>query len=167
MTKDELLHRADEFEELGHSLIEHARRLRSHSPTVEQKRLFWPESVGDLTVIAEALLEARRERIQHLDTALLGEPAWDMLLFMFRTFKSGSYVTVGQVYRSSGTYISTARRWLAILVDQGLVEIRNDDADDELKPAQLTELGKIRMTRILVGMEDEFLQLVWSALGRT
>ena len=78
-----------EFEKLGRSLQEHARSLRSLSPTVEQKRLFWPESANDLELVAEALLAARIQRLHYLDESLFGEPAWDMLLILFRAFKSG------------------------------------------------------------------------------
>jgi hypothetical protein len=108
-------------------------------------------------VTAELLLAARRQRLQHLDRDLFSEPAWDMLLFMVWALNSGSRVTVGEVCRSSGTFVSTARRWLAILVDQGLVEINDGEASDELKPVQLTEIGEVRMTRVLVGVKVESL----------
>lgn len=158
MTKDELLQQADEFEELARSLLEHAHHLRSHSLTAERKGIFWPENAGDLSVVAESLLAARTQRLRHLDRSLLGEPAWDMMLFLFQSLKSGGCVTVDETCRSTGTFLSTARRWLTVLIDQGLVKTRDDDLADSLKPVQLTELGEIRMTTILVGVQDEFLQ---------
>ena len=167
MTRDELLRRANEFEKLGRSLQEHARSLRSLSPTVEQKRLFWPESANDLELVAEALLAARIQRLHYLDESLFGEPAWDMLLILFRAFKSGDRVTVGEVCQSSGTFMLTARRWLGILIDLGLVQIDDDVGNDELSSSQLTELGEMRMTSILVGVQDEFLQRGCLALDTT
>lgn len=158
MTNDQLLHRADEFEELGRTLLEHARLLRNQSSRSEPKRIFRPETTSNLILFAEALLAAQDHRHRHLDGHLFGEPAWHMLLFLFQAFKSGGCVTADQVCRSSGAFQSTARRWLAVLIDQGLVEICNDTQSDELTPIRLTELGEIRVTKILLGMQGEFLQ---------
>lgn len=67
-------------------------------------------------------------------------------------------MTADQVCRSSGTFQSTARRWLTVLIGQGLLEICNDAQSDELTPIRLTELGEIRVTKILLGIQAEFLQ---------
>lgn len=158
MTKDELVQRADRFEELGYSLLEHAHLLRNQSSRAELRQIFLHDIKSNILVFTEALLAARKHRLRHLDGNLLGEPAWDMLLFLFQAFKSGGCVTADQVCRSSGAFQSTARRWLAVLIDQGLVEICNDAQSDELTPFRLTELGEIRVTKILLGMQGEFLQ---------
>ncbi|MGY6550350.1 MAG: hypothetical protein ACXIT4_00455 [Erythrobacter sp.] len=158
MTKDELLHRADEFEELGRTLLEHARLLRNQSSRSKPKQIFRPETTSNLILFAEALLSAHDHRLRHLDGNLFGEPAWHMLLFLFHAVKSGGCVTADQVCRSSGTFQSTARRWLTVLIGQGLLEICNDAQSDELTPIRLTELGEIRVTKILLGIQAEFLQ---------
>ena len=158
MSNDELIQRADEFEELGRTLLDHARLLRNQSSRSEPKRIFRPDTISKLILLAEALLAAQDHRLRHLDRNLFGEPAWHMLLFLFQALKSGGCVTADQVCRSSGAFQSTARRWLAVLIDQGLVEICNDAQSDELTPIRLTEFGEIRVTKTLLGMQGEFLQ---------
>ena len=160
MNSNELLRRAGELEELARGMLDHARRLRSESSSLDLKHMHLPERAGCLDVIADALIAARRQRLHHFDGTLFNEPAWDMLLFLYRTSKSGSCATVDQVCRSSGAYGSTARRWLAILVDQGLVVIRDNETCDLLRPAQLTEIGEITMTNALVEFRDTFLNLI-------
>ncbi|KPF61806.1 hypothetical protein IP79_14685 [Porphyrobacter sp. AAP60] len=109
-------------------------------------------------MFAEALLAAQEHRLRHLDGNLFGEPAWHMLLFLFQALKSRGCVTADQVCRSSGAFQSTARRWLAVLIEQGLIETCSDAQSDGLTPVRLTELGEIRVTKILLGMQGEFLQ---------
>lgn len=158
MTNAELLHRADEFEELGRTLLEHAHLLRNQSSRSEPKQIFRPDTTSNLILFAEALLAAQDHKLRYLDGNLFGEPAWHMLLFLVQAFKSGDCVTADQVCRSSGEFQSTARRWLAVLTNQGLVENCNDAQSDELTSIRLTELGEIRVTKILLGMQGEFLQ---------
>lgn len=158
MTKDECLHLADELEELGRTLLEHAHLLRERSSKIVSARLFLQDVTSNLLVFTEALRAAREHRLRHLDGNLFGEPAWDMLLFLFHAFKTGRSVTVGQVCQSSGALPSTARRWLAVLIDQGLVELRNDAQVDTLRTIRFTELGELRVTKVLVDMQGEFLQ---------
>lgn len=165
MNKENLLRRADEFEDLAHCFLEHARHLREHSSTAGQQPISWPENTGNLGATAEAMLAARKQRLRHLEGALLGEPAWDMLLFIFQAVSPGFGLTVGQICQSSGTFPSAARRWLAVLVDQALVEIREDGESDLLKSVQLTEIGRMKVTKILISQQDEFLQRGWSASG--
>lgn len=164
MTSHELLHRADEFEEIGRTFLEHARLLRNQSSKAEPNRIFRPETTSNLTMFAEALLAAQDHRPRHLDGNLFGDPAWNMLLFLFQAFKSGGGVTADQVCRSSGAFPSTACRWLNVLIGQGLVEICNDANGDALTPIRLTELGGIRVTKLLLAMQGEFLKNGRSAL---
>lgn len=165
MTKDELLLRAARIEELGCSLLEHAQLLRQQSSKTESTQVFLHDITSNLLVFTEALLAAREHRLSHRDGNLFGEPAWDMLLFLFRAFKLGRVVTADQVCRSSGAFPSTTRRWLAVLIDHGLVESCNDAQVDTLTPIRLSELGEIQVTKVLVGMQGEFLQHGWSGLG--
>ena len=159
MTKEDLLHRADEFEKLGQSLLEHARFLRSETPDPEHRRLFWPENTDELSTVAAAMLAARTQRLRHIDPKLFGEPAWDMLLFLFLAYASGRSVTVGEACESCGAYPSIAHRWLTVLVKEGLVEIREDGESDLLKLVQLTKFGEVRMVSVLAAMSTTSLSM--------
>lgn len=167
MTKNELLRRAEELEELGRSLIEHASLLRNQCLNISPGPVA-RQNIGDnLLVFTEVLLAAREHKLRHLDGKLFGEPAWEMLLFLFHAYKSGGCVTADQVCRSSGTFQATAQRWLTVLVDQELVETSNNAQSDAPASIRLTESGELRMTKVLMGMQREFLQHGWSAIGTT
>jgi hypothetical protein len=167
VTRDDLLHRADKFEELGKSLIDQAKIIRKRSSEPDPNQALWCDIGTSISTITEVLLAERKHRLRHQDALLLGGPGWDMLLFLFKATSSGDLVTADQVCRSSGTFPCTARRWLAVLVDEGLVEIGNDARSDETAPIRLTGLGQVRVTEALIGMQGEFLKHGWQAFGIT
>lgn len=150
MTKNDLLDRAQEAEELARCLLEFAENLRGQSSSAEQPRLFGPESQGAMSKAVASIMTLRNRRAKHMDASLFGEPAWDMLLTLFKAYLARTDLTVVQVCRSGGPYESTARRWIAILVDLGLVEVVSDGREDHLKTVRLTEQGAIKMTKSLI-----------------
>lgn len=165
MNKEQAALLAEEFEGLAHGLLEHARYLRGQDPEADHQRLFWSSSTISSGLTAESLLEARERRLRHLDSSILGEPTWDMLLILFKAFKAEACVTIDQVCQSSGTFPSTARRWLAVLEHQGLVDIGAVGEADHDRPIQLSELGKVRMAKVLLDMQDQWLRRGWSFPG--
>lgn len=154
MTKDELLNRAQEAEELAHYLLDFAGKLRSQPSAGEQPRLFWPESQGAMSKAVASILTLRNRRAKHLDASLFGEPAWDMLLTLFKAHLSRTDLTVEQVCRSGCPYESTARRWLAVLVDHGLVEVAREGRDELLRTVCLTEQGGIGMMKLFLDFQE-------------
>ena len=155
MTGNAALNRARELENLAHVLLEQAQRLRAEATVAGQPPVAWPRNVGNLGTTAEALLASRRQRQRYLDSALLGEPAWDMLLFLFAAFDAGAEATVGQVCQASGTFASTARRWLALLDDMALVTIGENPHSGRRDAVRLTDIGQIKMTKTLLGLLDD------------
>lgn len=150
MTTTELQLRAEEAEELAQCLLDFARNLRNRPSKSETPRIFWPDSQPALSQAITNILALRRRRPEQLEAALFGEPAWDMLLVLFKASLDRTELTIEEVCKSSGTYESTARRWMAVLVDQHMAELDCEERDDRLKTVRLTEQGSIRMTKILL-----------------
>jgi hypothetical protein len=154
MTKDELLHRAKEAEDLAQHLLEFASRLRARSPEGEVPRLFWPSDKLGLHETAARLLTFRAQRSRHLDASLFGEMAWDLLLTLFKAQRSATGLSLNQLCKSIGPYESTARRWLAVLVEMDLVAVTKERGDATIESARLTQRGEMAMTKTIIELQD-------------
>ena len=89
---------------------------------------------------ARAMLFRRKKRELFFDPAMLGEPAWDVLLLLYAFGSSdGTYVVDELIEIVSGP-ASTVRRWLSFLEKDGLVE-RKAPVDDATALIRLTESG--------------------------
>jgi hypothetical protein len=81
---------------------------------------------------------ARRERAGIFDANLFADPAWDILLAMFREYLAGRPMSADAAIEASDVPPSTGARWLGTLERGGLVT-RIDDRV-ELTPAALEKL---------------------------
>lgn len=97
---------------------------------------------------ARKLLAQRRRREQIFGADLFGEPIWDMLLDLFANASEGRQVSVSSLCIASGAPTTTALRYVAMLVDRGLL-LRFRDARDgrrvliELSPPTHEQLGDV------------------------
>lgn len=98
---------------------------------------------------AEAFLRARRAHEQLLGRAVVGEPAFDLLLRL--------YVSPGQketsltcLAKPAGIPYSSAMRWIRYLADKGLVERTESISDRRVICVQLTRFGRAVMDELLV-----------------
>lgn len=134
----------------GEDLAEAVARLTGRLAELEQRcgaSCGWDEpkaplSDRQLAAIAEAVQRSRRRRALYLDPALLGEPAWDMLLDLFVAAVRREEVTVTSLCQSAAVPVTTALRWIAVLEDQALVERRPVPGDPLAALAVLTEAGR-------------------------
>jgi hypothetical protein len=72
------------------------------------------------------LIRARRDRACYLPQDLFAEPAWDILLELFRGFLANEQVPVSSACMAAGVPASTGQRWLRILENQAMV-LRSGD----------------------------------------
>jgi len=79
----------------------------------------------------------KRERIFG-DIEIFGEPAWDMLLDLFKSEKLGKRVSVTSCCIGSAVAPTTALRWIKVLVDEGLVCREDDELDSRRTYVRLT-----------------------------
>jgi len=91
-----------------------------------------------LRVAARQLAEARRNRSQSLSGALLGEPAWDLLLEL-----AGQEVpqSIKAVSLGAQVPLTTALRWLSLMDQEGLVEQFSDPRDGRRTLVALSAAG--------------------------
>jgi hypothetical protein len=94
-----------------------------------------------LHVWAEAELRGRRKRQEFVPDALLGEPAWDILLDLYGRAARRRPATVSSVCKAAADCDTTAFRGLKALEEERLVK-RLPAADaDGVEFVQLTDLG--------------------------
>lgn len=74
-----------------------------------------------LAAQAERIFAQRQERLRIFDPDLFGEPGWDILLCAYIASRKGAACLVDQVAAVLGIAPSTARRWVRILEDRGIL----------------------------------------------
>lgn len=116
----------------------------SASPTAE------PKADNDLLSCAKRLYFERRRRRAYFNEALLGEPAWDILLDVFIHNLSERKVSITSACIGSGVPSTTALRWIALLEGQGLLFREEDPQDRRRAHVHLTPKGTEAMTRYLL-----------------
>lgn len=98
---------------------------------------------------AEYELNARRSVM--LGASLSGDPAWNMLLDLLLSEADGRRLSVSALCIGSGSSHATACRYLALLVDAGLVARTADSLDGRRTYVALTDRGTACMLELLVG----------------
>jgi predicted transcriptional regulator len=84
----------------------------------------------------------RRRRTTIFERSMFGEPAWDMLLALYILDVSGQRQTTGALMQFSGAPVTTARRWLDYLVENGLALRSHHPTDQRIMFVSLTEKGR-------------------------
>jgi DNA-binding MarR family transcriptional regulator len=102
-----------------------------------------------IRVWAESEYTSRRQRSKFIDGALLGEPAWDMLLDLFVQNAHRRRVSVTSVCKASGVADTTALRWLTMLEKNKLVQRVPALRDRRVQFVELTDDGLLAMSKWL------------------
>ena len=117
-----------------------AETLYSISNHIETKQL------GE---VAEKCLAARAIRDRYLPADLLGEPGWDMLLYLYASHAQGKRVCVSSCCYASGVPATTALRWLDNLEACGMIKRHYDKVDTRRRIVELSFEGWGKMTAVL------------------
>jgi DNA-binding MarR family transcriptional regulator len=97
---------------------------------------------------AQAILRVRRARERLFCRAMIGEPAFDLLLCLY--LRSGQKETsLTSLSRPAGIPNSSAARWIRYLADKGLVELTQSRSDRRATCIQLTSSGRSAMDEFL------------------
>lgn len=109
-----------------------------------------------LKEFARSILKSRQRRREFIDTSNFSEPAWDMLLDLTAAALEGRSVPVLSVSAAANVPLTTALRYVRLLVDSGMAK-RWDDPNDK--------------RRSLLALEDEtlagmikYLTRVWQSM---
>lgn len=114
------------------------------------------EDAATLTTAAERILRFRRHRERiFAPSHLFSDPAWDILLEIFRSAARGVPIAVSDTSACAGIASSSATRWIRTLETAGLVR-RSPDPDDKRRVLlDITPMGHDLMKRTLAAWSPE------------
>lgn len=98
----------------------------------------------ELGQLAKRIYEARRLRERVMRDQLFGEPAWDMLLELYR-----SGCSINALSHAANCPPTTGARWQKVLTKQGLIERGPPGAPALKQIVRLTETGRALMDQYL------------------
>jgi len=110
------------------------------------------ESLGRL---CRRALHIRDERRRFLPPTYFGEPAFDILLDLLLGHCEDRIVYVNDACVASHTPISTALRWIRILVKDGYATRHRDEGDLRRTKLRITASGKATLGKLLLACYPE------------
>lgn len=131
--------------------------LRSHGGPTGQRleSLAGPEL--DLVYYAKMVFAARRARVSIMPSELLGEPGFELLLNSYIAWSEQRDVSLQSACDEMAVSSSVALRWIAILVNRGLLDRTGDQIDGMPGLIRLTEKGVDLVTRTLQAQQKVYL----------
>lgn len=145
MNRGRLIRIAQELLELAGEREEADTGLDQHEATVH------PVDFGTAELIEAARLIRAQRKLRHkyFKKSLFGEPAWGMMLELFISEHSGREVSTTSLCLASDVPATTAHRYVAILMDSGLI-IRQPHAKDQRQAVvHLSANGRKAITEYL------------------
>jgi hypothetical protein len=100
---------------------------------------------------AVELIDLRTRREQALGPDLFGEPAWDLMLDLFVRYVDGRRTSTKSAAVAARAPISTALRYLNLLVDKGWVDKLAHPNDLRIQYVTLSPVGYHQMLALLQG----------------
>lgn len=131
----------DDYERLASALARVRNVARRGRGEIVAEVPSGPEEPSDVER-ARVLFAQRRARDAAAGTMaeLFGEPSWDLLLATFIAYEEGRELRLDAAAVAAGIRPAVAQRWLAVLVEHGLVHARDDGGQDGARLA-LTGTG--------------------------
>lgn len=140
---------ANSMQEIGEEVLRACERLKT---LLNARKTPAKRDREDVAESLAAIIEVRKERGRFFPACLFGDAAWDILLHLLSAELQRVPVSFTQLAERANIPPTSANRWIAVLVDRGML-IRHDDPTDarrtfvELHPntsAALRELvGKL------------------------
>ncbi|AQA00223.1 hypothetical protein BWQ93_18480 [Sphingopyxis sp. QXT-31] len=96
---------------------------------------------------AARMYKERRLRDHFLPSDLFTEPAWDMLLDLYRAHYRKIEVGISSLCLAACVPITTAHRWIETMEEAGLFKRRCDQRDRRRIFVELTESARLAMDR--------------------
>ena len=108
-------------------------------------------SAPDLLQFGRLVFALRRDRCEFLHPAMLGEPAFDMLLALYIADESAE-VTLAKLADLSGVPQSSGLRWIDYLCSKKLISRTRHPSDGRAWVLRLTETGRAALDGLLGSM---------------
>lgn len=102
--------------------------------------------------LVRRLIHRRRSREQFFDNSIFADPAWDMLLDLTAARAEHVRVSVTSLCIASGVPPSTALRWIGQLIEAGLFQRIEDDADRRRIFVELTDKAAVAISRYFASL---------------
>lgn len=147
---------ADRLERLGQQgLGADGGAFRFHSPerpfkgdaSAERALVKRPKPPLPDARLVRKIIQQRQLRARFLDANLFADPAWDMLLDLTAARVERIRVSVTSLCIASGVPPTTALRWIAQMVEAGLLERQQDEIDRRRAFIALTDTAAEAMAR--------------------
>lgn len=106
-------------------------------------------------LLSEKIYDIRRKREKLFGIELFSDPAWDILLDLYVSETRRKKIDVTSACIAAGVPASTGLRWIAILVQNGYVERREDPADARRSLVSLTPLARNKLETLLEQIRRE------------
>ena len=97
---------------------------------------------------------SRDLRRRQLDSEILGEPAWDILLALFVIDNDKRRMTVGELARATNIPQTTTVRWVTALEERDLARRRPNPFDQRAIHVELTDNGRRSMESYFMLMRE-------------
>ena len=95
----------------------------------------------------QSVISARRGRERLFGRHLFSDPAWDMIIELYAAMLGKRRMTAADLARAIGTPESVIARWVAALVEAGIVSTIGDPNGTKAT-VQLTEAGAAKMAQL-------------------
>lgn len=90
--------------------------------------------IDPLVLHAENVFAQRQARAFVIDRDLLGEPVWDIILCAVIAEGRGAACTVEYLARKIGESPKTTERWVNIMIDRSVLEIKDENISLNSRP---------------------------------
>ena len=108
--------------------------------------------------IVRQVIANRQARAKFFDSALFGDPAWDMLLDLTAAHGEGTQVSVTSLCIAAGVPATTALRWLTQMVESGIFQRVPDPVDRRRAFIALSEKAIAAMSGYFASLRSPVLQ---------
>ena len=89
-----------------------------------------PDAIPEVSAEdVRAVIRARRLRTRYFSDELFADPAWDMVLELFRAELAQQRISISSLCMASAVPQTTALRWINTMVRSGLLCRRSDPVD--------------------------------------
>jgi DNA-binding MarR family transcriptional regulator len=122
----------------------------------KKESVIFEEYAPRLANVARAEYKARELRGKFIDSDLIGEPVWDMLLDLFIKTVDGKQVSVTSLCIASRVAPTTALRYIKELVDRKLILRKLSSHDARMTYLELTDSGFVSIGKALQARANIF-----------
>jgi len=107
---------------------------------------------AELIAYARSSMQHRQARTRFFANAMLGEPAWDLLLVLYVAEGTGECVTVNAAAERAGLAATSAKRWIEYLEKEHLVLRRPHERDGRRIVLTLSAKGQASLDTYFCGI---------------